>query len=314
MAKILLVVAAVCFAVAQTAAAQPRIGVLSFPQITEQVKRDLAAALREEGLVEGKNIRIEWRSADGRTDRAKEMAQELVRLRVDVIVAILTPAVQAARDATSTIPIVMAASGAAHLFVQSLARPGGNVTGVAGFGADLSGKRIELARELVPGIKRIGLLTHSSDPFAKSFVSESRDAADRQGVELVIADVKHPEDVDAAYASLKKSGAGIVIVQGVLSSPAWQCAALAIKHGLPAISFAAAWAPSGGLINYTGSTMETYRRGASYVRRILGGARPAELPVERPTRIELVINLRTAKALNIEIPMSLLVRADQVIE
>jgi putative ABC transport system substrate-binding protein len=314
MAKILLVVAAICLGAAHAAAAQPRIGVLSFPQITDQVKRDFTAALREEGLVEGRDIRIEWRSADGRADKAKEMAQELVRLRVDVIVAMLTPAVQAARDATSTIPVVMAASGAAHLFVQSLARPGGNVTGVAGFGAELSGKRIELARELVPGIRRIGLLTNSSDPFAKTFVGESREAAQRQGVELVIVDVKRPEEVDAAYASLKASGAGVVIVQGVLTSPAWQGASLAIKHGLPAMSFAAAWAPSGGLINYTGSTMETYRRGASYVKRILNGAKAAELPVERPTRTELIINLKTARALGLTVPPSLLVKADQLID
>ena len=309
-----LILIAAALALGTAASAQPRIGVLSFPQITEAVKRDFSAALREEGFIEGKNVRIEWRSADGRVDRAKEAAQELVRLRVDVIVAMLTPAVQAARDATNKIPIVMAASGAAHLFVQNLARPGGNITGVAGFGTELSGKRIELAQELLPGAKRIGLLINSSDPFAKSFVGESREAAARRGVELVIADVKRPEEVDAAYASLKKSGAAMVIVQGVLTSPAWQGATLAIKHGLPTISFAATWAPAGGLINYSGTTLETYRRAASFVKRIVDGAKAAELPVERPTRTELIVNLKTAKALNLEIPKSILLRADALIE
>jgi len=313
MGKIVLLIAMV-LGIVHAVAAQPRIGVLSFPQITEQVTRDFTTALRDEGLVEGKNIQIVWRSAEGRTAAAKSLAEELVRLRVDVIVAILTPAVQAARDATSTIPIVMATSGAPQLFVKSFARPGGNVTGIAGLGAEMSGKRIELIRELVPGIKRIGLLINSADPFAKSFVGQSRDAAEKLGIEIVLADARKPEDVDAAYGMLKKAGVGAVIVQGVLTGPAWQAAALAVKHQLPAASFAATWAQSGGLVNYTGSAAEAYRRAASFVKRLLDGANPAELPVEQPTHTELIINLKTAKALNLQIPKSLLMRADQVIE
>jgi len=288
--------------------------VLSFPQITEAVKRDFSTALREEGLVEGGNVRVEWRSAEGRAERATELAQELVQLRVTMIVAMLTPAVQAAAEVTQTIPIVMAPSGTPERFVKNFARPETNVTGVAGFGAELSGKRVELIQEILPGIRRIGLLINSTDPFSRPFIAQTQAAANRAGLELVMADVTRPERVDEAYASLRKSGAGAVIVQGVLTGPAWQGASLAIKHGLPAISFAAAWAPSGGLINYTGSTMETYRRGASFVRRILGGAKPADLPVERPTRTELIVNLKTANALNLSIPKALLLRADQVIE
>ncbi len=295
-------------------AAQPRIGVLNFTQMTEAVKKGVRDGLREEGYVEGKNILIEWRGADGRTERAKALAQELVRLKVEIIVAMLTPAVQAARDATSTIPIVMAPSGAPQLFVASLARPGGNVTGVAGFGADLSGKRIELIRELLPGIRRIGLLTNSADPFAKSFVAESSAAARQLGVELQIVDVKRPDEIDAAFAAMKKAQASAVIVQGVLTGPAWQAAQLALKHRLPAASFTKPWAESGGLVYHSGSGAETYRRAASYVDRILRGAKPAELPVERPTRIELIINLKTAKALELTIPRALLLRADQLID
>jgi putative ABC transport system substrate-binding protein len=296
------------------AAAQPRIGVLNFTQMTDNVKREMLLALREEGYVDGNNIRVEWRGADGSTDRARELAKELLALRVDIIVAMLTPAVQAASEATKTIPIVMAPSGAPQLFVKSLARPGGNVTGVGGYGAELSGKRIELIQELIPGIKRIGLLTNSADPFARSFVAESQAAAKKAGVELHIADVLRPEDVDAAYAKLKKAGAGAVIVQGVLTGPAWQAAPLAVRHGLPSVSITRPWAESGGLVYHAGSSAETYRRAASYVKRILGGAKPAELPVERPTRIELVINLKTAKALGLTIPRELLVRADRVID
>jgi putative ABC transport system substrate-binding protein len=296
------------------AEAQPRIGVLNFTQTTEAVKKSVRDALREEGYVEGKNIFIEWRAAEGRDDRARQHAQELVRLKVDVIVAIATPAVQAAKDATTTIPIVMAPAGAPLRFVASLARPGGNITGVAGFGVDLSGKRIELLQQLLPGIKRIGLLTNTADPFSKPFIAESQAAAGKAGVELHIVDVRRPEEIDAAYAAMKRARVAAVIVQGVLTGPAWRAAELALQHRLPALSFFAHFADSGGLVNYTGNLAETHRRAASFVKRILGGANPAELPVERPTRTELVINLKTAKALGLSIPREVLLRADRLIE
>ena len=294
--------------------AQPRIGVLSFTQLADATRAGLLAGLRAEGYVEGRNVSIEWRSAEGSTGKAKAHAEHFVRSRVDVIVAILTPAVQASVDATKTIPIVMAPSGAPQRFAKTLARPGGNVTGVGGYGADLSGKRIEIIQELVPGIRRIGMLTNKADPFAKSFIAETEAAARQAGLELRYADVRQPEQVAAAYSVLKNEGVGAVIVQGVLTGKDWRAAELALQHRLPAISFVRPWTESGGLAFHAGSSEETYRRAASFVKRILEGAKPAELPVERPTRTELVLNLRTAKALGLQVPQSLLLRADQVIE
>jgi putative ABC transport system substrate-binding protein len=299
---------------ALAAQAQPRIGVLAFSQVTEPLKEGLSSALREVGYTEPKTILIEWRGAGGNPSQAKAHAQELVRLKVQVIIAMGTPAVQAAREATAAIPIVMAPAGDPMRFVSSLSRPGGNVTGVAGFGGDLAGKRIELFRELVPGIKRIGLLVNTADPFSRLFIAESRAAAAKMGIELVLADARQRDEVDAAYASLKKSGVGGVIVQGILTGPGWRAAELALKNRLPAQSFFGPFAQRGGLADYTQSSADVHTRAASFVKRILQGANPAELPVERPTRTELVINLKTAKALNLEIPKSVLLRADQVIE
>lgn len=312
--RIKLAALAIALCATFAAEAQPRIGVLNFTQTTEAVEKGVRDALREEGYIEGKNMFIEWRAAEGRDDHARQHAQELVRLKVDVIIAMATPAVQAAKDATTTIPIVMAPAGAPLRFVASLARPGGNITGVAGFGVDLSGKRIELFQQMLPGIKRIGLLTNTADPFSKPFIAESKAAAAKARVELHLVDVKAPGEIDAAYASMKKAGAGAVIVQGVLTGPAWRAAELALQHRLPALSFLGAFADSGGLVFYSGSSAETNRRAASFVKRILGGANPAELPVERPTRTELVINLKTAKALGLSIPREVLLRADRLIE
>ena len=306
---------AVAVALAATVAhAQPRIGVLNFTEMTDAVKERMRSGLRGEGYVEDRNIRIEWRGADGRGARAKELAQELVRLRVDVIVAMATPAVQAAREATSTIPIVMAPAGDPMRFVASLARPGGNITGVAGFGGDLAGKRIELFQQLIPGITRIGLLTNTADPFSKVFIAESKTAAARAGVELHLVDVLRPGEVDAAFASMKKAGVGGVILQGVLTGAAWRAAEFALQHRLPAQSFLGPFAHQGGLAFYSQSTAEVYQRAASFVKRILNGAKAAELPVERPTRTELVINMKTARTLGIAVPRTLLLRADEVIE
>lgn len=314
MFRVMLAAAAIGLGTPTAAQAQPRIGVLNFTQTTDAVKQGLLDGLREEGYVEGKNIRIEWRAAEGSTERAKSLAEELVRLRVHLIVAMLTPAVQAASDATKTIPIVMASSGAPENFVKSLSRPGGNVTGLGGLAVEMSGKHIEVLREVLPRLRNIGLLTNSADPFAKPFIAASKAAAKRAGIELHIEDVRRPEQIAPAYAAMKQAGAAAVIVQGVLTGPDWKAAELALQHRLPAVSFVRPWAEVGGLIYQSASAADTYRRAASYVKRILSGANPAELPVERGTRIELVINLKTAKALNIDIPKSLLLRADQLIE
>jgi len=301
---------------AQQAGTVPRIGVLTSNPMTEELQESFRQGLRDHGYIEGKNTSVEWRAAGGRSDLAKAFAVELVRSKVDVIVAIFTPAVQAAKDATSTIPIVMAPAGApvATGLVASLARPGGNITGIAGLDAELQGKRIQLLQELIPGLTHLGLLINAADPFAKPFVNETQVAAKRIGVQVHIVDVRRPNDIDAAFAAMTKQRADAVIVQGVLTASAWQTGNLAVRHHLPALSVTKQFAQSGGLMSYSGSFTDIYRRAASYVDRILKGAKPADLPVEQPTKFELVINLKTARALGLTVPSSLVAGADQVIE
>ena len=308
--------AAPLVAEAQQAGTVPRIGVLTSNPMIEELQESFRQGLRDHGYTEGKNTSVEWRAAGGRSDLANTLAVELVRSKVDVIVAIFTPAVQAAKDATSTIPIVMAPAGApvATGLVASLARPGGNITGIAGLDAELQGKRIQLLQELIPGLTHLGLLINAADPFAKPFVDETQVAAKRIGVQVHIVDVRRPHDIDAAFAAMTKQRADAVIVQGVLTASAWQTGTLAMRHHLPALSVTKQFAQSGGLMSYSGSFTDIYRRGASYVDRILKGSKPADLPVEQPTKFELVINLKTARALGVTVPSSLVAGADQVIE
>jgi putative ABC transport system substrate-binding protein len=315
-AALLVLVAPLVTEAQQQAGKVPRIGVLTSNPMTAALQEAFRQGLRDHAYVEGQNILVEWRAAEGRADRAKALAEELVGLKVDVIVAIFTPAVRAAKDATSTIPIVMAPAGApvATGFVASLARPGGNITGIAGLDAELQGKRIELLRELIPGLTRVGLLINAADPFAKPFLDEAQVAAKRTGVQIHIVDVRRPQEIDAAFAAMTKQRAGAVIVQGVLTASPWQAADLAVRHRLPSLSVTKQFAESGGLMSYAASYTDTYQRAASYVDRILKGAKPSDLPVEQPTKFELVINIKTATVLGLTIPPSLLQRADQVIE
>jgi putative ABC transport system substrate-binding protein len=304
---------------AGTAGAQEgvaRIGVLAFTNTTAGARKALVEGLRELGYSEGRNIRIEWRAAEGRQDRVKALAEELVRLKVDVIVATLTPAVQAAKNATATIPIVMAFTGAPEAtgLVASLSRPGGNVTGISASSVELSGKRLEMLKELLPGITRVGLLVNRSDPFAKPFAEENHAAAARIGLQIQVVDVRKPEDLDPAIAGMAQARVGAVIVQGAVAAPSWKAAALALRHRVPAISPQKQFVDAGGLLSYGASLADAHRRAASFVDRILKGAKPAQLPVELPTRFELVINRKTASALGLSIPPSLMLRADQVIE
>jgi putative ABC transport system substrate-binding protein len=301
---------------AQRAGPASRVGVLVFTSISEPVQEAFRQGLRDHGYVEARNVHLEWRAAEGRPDRAKAHAEELVRMEVDVIVATLTPAVQAARNATRTIPIVMAYAGdpVATGFVASLARPGGNITGLSATAVELSGKRIQLLREVVPTLSRLGLLINGADPFAKPFVEENRAAARRLGLRLHTVDVRRAEEVEAAMVAMAKERVGAVIVQGVLSAPSWGAAELAVRHRLPAISPQRQFVESGGLMYYGANLAEAHRRAAGYVARILGGARPGDLPVQQPTTFELAINLKTARTLGVAIPASLLQRADQVIE
>jgi putative tryptophan/tyrosine transport system substrate-binding protein len=301
---------------AQPSRQMPHIGVLVFTPMAPAVQDGFRQGLRDHGYIEGRNVVVEWRSAEGRTERAKAMAAELVKLKVNVIVAEFTPAVQAAKDATSTIPIVMASAGdpVATGLVASLARPGGNVTGLSNVAAELSGKRFELLREILPGVARVGLLIHGADPLDKAFVQGTEAAASSAGIQLHVATVPRPEDLEPALAGMTKAGAAAVIVPANLPVPAHIIAQSAQRYRLPSISLVSQFPEAGGLMSYGASLLDIRRRAVGYVDKILKGATPANMPVERPTTFELVINRKTAAALGLSLPPSLILRADRVIE
>ena len=293
-----------------------RLGVLLFTPMSNAAQDEFRQGLRELGYVEGKNLVVEWRSAAGSTERANALAAELVRLNVAVIVAEFTPAVRAAKQATQTIPIVMAPGGdpVASGLVASLARPGGNVTGLTNLASELSAKRLEILREVIPGITHVGLLILGSDPLDRAFVAETRAAADSAGIQLHVRSVPRPGDLDPALAAMTKDRVAAVIVPGNLPVPPRQVAESAARYRLPSIAVVNPLAEAGALMSYGASIRDIRRRAAIYVDKILKGARPPDLPVEQPTRFELVINLKTARALGVVIPPSVLLRADQVIE
>ena len=300
----------------QARSSRPRIGVLIFTPITPASQDAFREGLREHGYVEGQNIVVEWRSAAGRPERATAAAVELVGLKVDVIVAEFTPAIQAAKKASQSIPIVMASAGdpVGAGLVASLARPGGNITGFSNMAAELSGKRFELLRELVPGLTHVGLLIHGGDPLDKTFVEQTQAAATNRGIQLTVVRVPKPESLDAAFDALTKARAGAVMVQANLPVPMAQTAQAAQRHRLPSMSLVNQFPEAGGLVSYGANRADILRRTTAYVDKILKGARPADMPVERPTKFELVLNLKTAKALGLAIPPSLRLQADRVIE
>ena len=273
--------------------------------------------LRELGYVEGRNMRIEYRSADGRSERFPDLAAELVRLKVDVILTRGTPAVMAAKNATGTIPVVMAASGDPVLsgVVSSLARPGGNVTGLSAVVVEVSGKRLELIREMAPGVSRVAALFNMSNPNDALQWKEIETAAPSLRVQLQLLDVRKPSDFAGAFDAAVKGRAGALVVG--LDALTWAnhrpIVDLAAKHRLPAIYGGREFVNAGGLIAYGVSYPHLYHRAANFVDKILKGAKPADLPVEQPSKLELVINLKTAKAFGLTIPQSLLQRADEVI-
>jgi putative ABC transport system substrate-binding protein len=272
--------------------------------------------LRANGYIEGRNIQFEFRSAERKPDLLRVLAQELVRLKVDIIAASLTPAVIAARQATSEIPIVMVPAGdpVQTGLVSSLARPGGNITGLSSTTAELYVKTLELIREVLPSTRRVAVLANAAiaaDPFAKPFVEQIEEAGRTLGIAIQTIRVRGEEEFDAAFAAMDRERADAVMVQGSLPrKPAFD---LALKHRLPLMG-GQLLIQEGGLISYSANQNDMYRRAAYYIDRILKGVKPADLPVEQPTRFELVINLKTAKALGLEVPPSLLARADEVIE
>jgi putative tryptophan/tyrosine transport system substrate-binding protein len=307
-------------ALAQQPKKVPRIGfltTLSPSTISDRIEA-FRQGLRELGYVEGKNIVIEWRYAEEKLDRLPALVSELVGLKVDVIVTGGTAATRPAKQATVTIPIVMAfdddpiGSG----FAASLARPGGNIIGLSTQASEISGKRLELLREIVPKLSRVAVLGTSTRPGNAQSLREVELAAGALGVKLQYLDVLSPEDIETAFRGASKGRAEAVLTLNstVLISHRRQVADLAVKSRLPAIYYAPEFVEDGGLVTYGVSITDLFRRAASYVDKILKGAKPADLPVEQPTKFEFVINLKAAKQIGLTIPPNVLARADKVIK
>ena len=278
----------------------------------------LRQGLREHGYVEGQNIAIEYRFAVG-TDQLPSLAAELVRLNVDIIFAVATPAARAAQRATTSTPIVAPNMGdpVADGLVASLARPGGNVTGSTFLGPELVPKRVELLKEAIPNARRVALVWHPrafGEQTTRDMLAQAEAAARSQGLQLQLLEVHGAGDFDRAFATIAQADALLIFPSVMLFVERERISKLAERHRLPTISVAREYVEVGGLISYGASIYDPIRRAAGYVDRILKGAKPADLPVEQPTRFELVINLKTAKTLGITIPAPLLARADEVIE
>jgi putative ABC transport system substrate-binding protein len=305
---------------AQQAGKVPRIGFLTTPSPTAAAYylEAFREGLRELGYVEGKTIAIEYRFAEGRAERLPALAAELVRLKVDVIVTGGPPAPEEAKQATSTIPIVFAVAGdpVGEGLVASLARPGGNITGLASIAAEVVGKQLELLKEVVPKVSRVAVLLNPSHSAHPLMARQAEGAARALGVQLHILQAGSPAEIDAAFAAMRSQRVGgVLVLRGSLFlAQRTQIAALAAKSRLPAVYGTREEAEAGGLMAYGASLPLLYRRAATYVDRILKGAKPGDLPVEQPTIFELVINLKTAKVLGLTIPQSLLARADKVIQ
>jgi putative ABC transport system substrate-binding protein len=260
-------------------------------------------------------IIIEGRSAEGKANLLPGLATELVRLKVDIITALFTPCALAAKQATSVIPIVFAAAGdpLGTGLVASLARPGGNITGLSNMAAETAGKSVELLRDMLPALRRVALLANPADPFTKSIVEQVQRAGSAAGIQIApVVMVRGVDEAEAAFAAIAQAQAEAVVVQGIFFSRTF--ADLAIKYRLPSASVVRAFADAGGLMTYGASIATISRRSAVLVHKIMLGARPADLPVEQPTKFELAINLKSAKAMGLTISESFLLRADEVIE
>jgi len=310
----------VCAAKVRRARAQQlkvaQIGVLVLTNADGQsLTRELRLGLRDLGYSEGRNFIFQLRSADGDAGRLPQLATELMSSQVDVVVATFTPCALAAKQATATIPIVMAAVAdpIAVGLVTSLARPGGNVTGFSNMAAETAAKSVELFRDMLPSIGRVAALANPADPFTTPFVEQVRLAGRSAGIRIEpVAMARGPEEAEAAFATISQEGADAVVVQGIFFSKT--ITELALKYRLPTASVVRQFAEAGGLISYGADIRDIYRRSATLVHKILQGTKPSDLPVELPTRFELVLNMKTAKALGIDVPWFFQQRADEVIE
>ena len=295
----------------------PLVGVLRPTSPTDPLTDPFRQGLRDLGYVEGHNIRLVYRFAEGRYERLPGLAAELVRLPVDVLVTD-GPGAIAAKHATDTIPIVFAIS--AHPvedgLVASLARPGGNITGLSALDLDLAGKRLELLREIVPSVRRMAIVWNPGRVGHAVQIKELQAVTSKGGIQLEIAEVRSPQELDRAFRTLvaKKVGAVTVFDDAMFSKERTRITELAAQSQMPAMYGHRGYVEAGGLLSYGANRPELLRRAATYVDKILKGAKPADLPIEQPTKFELVINLKTAKKLGLTIPPSLLARADQIIE
>ena len=298
---------------AQQPGKKPVIGYL-IPANPEPVFGYFKEGLQKLGYVEGRNMHIEFRSAEGKSERLAGLAAELVRLKVDILVAAQTPAITAAKKATDHIPIVMAGAGdpVGTGLIASLSRPGGNITGTSSTTAEVGGKVLELIREVLPSAKRVAVLVNAPDPFAKPFLEQLQTPARTIMLEILPMMIRDTAELSAAFPAMVKRRTDAVIVQPSL--PRKAAAELSLKYRLTAVAPSGAFPEEGGLMSYAATVADVHRETAAYVDKILKGAKPADLPVQQPTRFELVVNLRTAKALGITVPRTILLRADRVIE
>jgi len=304
---------------AQQEGTRPTIGFLgaNTPSLDSRRIAAFVQRLRERGWIEGHTVAIEYRWAEGRNERYAEIAAEFVRLKVDVIVTSGTPPVLAAKQATAVIPIVFAAAGdpVGAGLVASLGRPGDNVTGLSLQGTDLAGKRVEILREIVPSIRRLAIMANVGNPYAVLEMAEVQAAVRTLGLEVTTPEIRRPADIASAFEALKgRADALYVVADPLVFTNRAQIHTLAMGARLPTMYGFREYVDGGGFISYGADVPDLFRRAADYVDKILRGTKPAGIPVEQPTKFDLVINLTTAKALGIEVPATLLARADEVIE
>jgi putative ABC transport system substrate-binding protein len=304
---------------AQQAGKPPTIGFMgsTTPSVAAQWVASFVQRLRELGWLEGRDVAIEYRWAEGRSERYTEIAAEFVRLKVDVILTHNTPTVLAAKQATSVIPIVFATAGdpVGSGLVATLARPGGNVTGISSQGSDTAGKRLELLREVVPGLRRFAVLANLASSYPALELGEVQAASRTLGLEVIPFDIRRDQDIALAFEALKGHAEALYIVADPLvSTNRIRINTLALGVRLPTMHNVRELVEAGGLMAYGPNWPSQFRRAADFVDKILRGAKPADLPVEQPTRFDLVINLTTARALGLDVPSTLLARADEVIE